>query len=229
MTHIVITGVAQGLGRALTDQFIRLGHTVYGCDVQGAAIAQLTAEYPAPHHFACVDVTQATQVQQWATTVLEIAPAPDLLINNAGTMPPLAPFWEVPAADFDRTLDINVKGVANVIRAFAPAMVAQQRGAIVTVSAKWGRQGAAKASPFCTSKWAIEGLTQSLAQELPPGMAAVTFAPGAVHTHALEVVHGVEKAATYLAPAEWAAHAAPFLLTIGAGHNGQALTLPSAA
>jgi len=225
MTHIVMTGVAQGLGRALTDQFIRMGHTVYGCDVQGDAISVLSTQYPAPHHFACVDITDESRVQRWAADVLAMGNVPDLLINNAGMMPSLAPFWDVPAAIFNCTLDINVKGTAAVIRAFVPTMVVRRSGVIVTVSAKWGRQGAAQASPFCASKWAIEGLTQSLALELPPGMAAVTFAPGAVHTHALEVVHGKAKAATYLSPAAWALKAAPFLLSIQADHNGQALSL----
>jgi NAD(P)-dependent dehydrogenase (short-subunit alcohol dehydrogenase family) len=65
--QIVITGVAQGLGRALTEQFIALGHTVWGCDVKAAAIAHLQHCYPAPHHFQSVDVTVAEQVQRWAS------------------------------------------------------------------------------------------------------------------------------------------------------------------
>lgn len=224
--QIVITGVAQGLGRALTEEFIALGHTVCGCDVQDIAIADLQRQYPRPHQFTPVDVTNNAQVQQWASQVLATGAVPELLINNAGYIPALAPLWEVPPDTFDRTIDINVKGVAAVMRHFVPRMVAQQSGVIVTISAKWGRKGAAKASPFCASKWAIEGLTQALALELPAGMAAVTFAPGAVHTHALEIVHGQEKAQTYVSPEDWARQAASFLLSIGPDQNGQGLSLP---
>ena len=64
-------------------------------------------------------------------------------------------------------MDVNVKGVANVIRAFVPAMVAKKRGVIVNLSSGWGRSTAAEVAPYCATKYAIEGLTLSLAQELP--------------------------------------------------------------
>jgi len=220
--RIAITGVGQGLGRSLTHRFITLGHIVWGCDLNGGAIAQLQQQYPAPHQFQTVDVTQPDRVNAWADAVLRQG-TPDLLINNAGHTPPMAPFWELPATEFDQTLAVNVQGVANVLRAFLPAMVAQQQGIIVTLSARWGRQGAAHAAAYCASKWAIEGLTQAIALELPAGMAAVTFSPGAVHTHALEVVYGAEKAATYPSPDDWAKQAAETLLAIAPEQNGQAL------
>jgi len=219
-----MTGVAQGLGRSLVEQFIAMGHTVYGCDLQAAAIANLAHQYSVPHEFACVDVTDDQQVHQWGDRLLSQGIVPDLLINNAGYIPPLAPLWQVPAEVFNRTIDVNVAGVAAMIRTWVPAMVARQRGIIVTISAKWGRQGAANAAPFCASKWAIEGLTQALALELPAGMAAVTVAPGAVHTHALAVVHGAEKTSTYPSPAAWASKAAPALLAIQPDQNGQAIS-----
>ncbi|WOB44353.1 SDR family oxidoreductase [Thermoleptolyngbya oregonensis NK1-22] len=235
--RIAITGVGQGLGRSLAHRFITLGHTVCGCDLDGGAIAQLQQQYAAPHQFQSdpfqsrlfqshlfqsVDVTRPDQVNAWAESILEQG-APDLLINNAGYTPPMAAFWDLPAVEFDRTLAVNVQGVVNVLRAFLPAMVAQQRGIIVNLSARWGRQGAANAAAYCASKWAIEGLTQAIALELPAGMAAVTFSPGAVHTHALEVVYGAEKAATYPSPDEWAEQAAETLLAIAPEQNGQAL------
>lgn len=229
--RIVITGVGQGLGRSLTHRFIALGHTVWGCDLNAEAIAQLQHQYAAlpqvqlhqfQNQFQTVDITQPDQVRKWAEAVLGQG-TPDLLINNAGYTPPMAAFWDLPAAEFDQTLAVNVQGVANVLRAFLPAMVAQQQGIIVTLSARWGRQGAANAAAYCTSKWAIEGLTRAIALELPAGMAAVTFSPGAVHTHALEVIYGAEKAATYPSPNEWAVQAAETLLAIAPDQNGQAL------
>lgn len=220
--RIAITGVGQGLGRSLTDRFIALGHIVWGCDVNGEAIAQLQQQYAVPHQFCAVDVTQPEQVSAWAETIL-LHGVPDLLINNAGYTPPMSAYWELPAAEFDRALAVNVQGVAHVLRAFLPAMVARQQGILISISARWGRQGAAHAAAYCASKWAIEGLTQAIALELPAGMAAVTFSPGAVRTHALEVIYGAEKAATYPSPDEWAAQAAETLLAIAPAQNGQAL------
>ena len=64
---------------------------------------------------------------------------PDLLINNAAVMNDPAPLWRVPAEKFAQLININVVGVANVIRAFVPAMVERQRGVIVNFSSGWGR------------------------------------------------------------------------------------------
>lgn len=223
--HVVVTGVAQGLGRAMTEEFIALGHQVAGCDVDVGAIAQLQQQFPT-HHFSVVDVTDDDQVKVWAEAIEEYHLVPDLLINNAGVMHPLAPLWEIPASTVDRILDVNVKGAIHVIRHLVPMMVAQQRGVIINISAKWGQVAAPKAALFGASKWAIEGLTQSLAKELPPGMAAVTFTPVAVHTQALEIIHGVEKAKTYITPSVWASETVPVLLSIGTEMNGRSLTPP---
>lgn len=218
---IVITGVAQGLGRALAEEFIAQGHQVIGCDVDGAALVEL--EHQSGAAFATVDVTDAAQVAAWANSWLGNY-FPDLLINNAGVMHALAPLWEISAEACDRTIDVNLKGTIHVLRAILPTMVARNAGMVVNMSARWGRVGAAGAAPFCASKWAIEGLTQAIAQELPPGIGAVTLSPGAINTQALATIHGAKKAAAYLAPQPWAAQAVPYLLGLSPELSGQALT-----
>ncbi len=77
----------------------------------------------------------------------------------------------------------------------------------------------------CATKWAIEGLTRALAQELPRGMAAVALKPGIIDTGMLRVCFGA-KAGQYTNPAAWAEQAVPFLLQLGAHHNGKSLTVP---
>ena len=79
-------------------------------------------------------------------------------------------------------MDVNIKGTVNVIRHFVPAMVERRRGVIVNFSSGWGRSTRAEVAPYCATKWAIEGFTQALAQELPPGMAAVPLNPGIINT-----------------------------------------------
>src|SRR5471030_3169310 len=136
---ILLTGVSRGLGRALTEEFIRLGHTVIGCGRSEKEIAQLSKQFPASNDFAVVDVSSDGQVAAWAKRVLRSHAAPDLLLNNAALINRNARLWLVPAQEFSDVIDVNIKGVVNVIRHFVPAMIGQGRGIIVNFSSGWGR------------------------------------------------------------------------------------------
>ena len=183
-------GVSRGCGRALAEEFIRQGHVVVGCGRSGKEIALLQKQFPAPNDFAVVNVAEDAQVAAWAKNVLATHSAPDLLLNNAALINRNAPLWEVPAREFSDVVDVNIKGPANVIRHFAPAMIQRGRGVIVNFSSGWGRSTDAEVAPYCATKWAIEGLTQSLAQELPAGMAAVPLNPGIINTDMLRSCFG---------------------------------------
>lgn len=222
---VVITGATRGLGRAAAEEFIRLGHTVLGCGRSGKEIDQLRKSHGTPHDFYPVDVASDTAVKSWASIVLTSHGVPDLVLNNAGIINANARLWEIEARDFDEVVKINLCGVANVIRHFVPAMVARKSGVIVNMSSGWGRSADAEVAPYCATKWAVEGLTQSLAQELPSSMAAVALNPGIINTDMLQSCFGGE-ASAYPTPKKWAAVAVPFLLKIGAGDNGRPLTVP---
>lgn len=222
--RIVVTGVTRGLGRAMLGEFAAGGHIVAGCGRSAAAIETLRLNFAAPHQFASVDVADDIQVSQWARHVLTTLGPPDILINNAALTNTLAPLWEVPAAEFAAVIDANIKGVANLLRHFVPAMIAEGRGVIVNLSSGWGRGSAPNVAPYCASKWAIEGLTRALAQELPAGMAAIPLNPGIIDTDMLRTSFG-EEAGQYESPATWARRAVPFLLTLGPKHNGKAVTV----
>jgi NAD(P)-dependent dehydrogenase (short-subunit alcohol dehydrogenase family) len=185
----------------------------------------LRQRFGSPHDFAAVDVARAEQVRSWADRVIAEHGAPDLLLNNAAVINANAPLWEVPAEEFDRLIDINIKGVTNVLRSFLPAMIAQGRGVIVNFSSGWGRSTSPEVAPYCASKYAIEGLTLALAQELTSGLAAVPLNPGIIDTEMLRSGFGAE-AAEYPSAVEWARRAAPFILKIGRGDNGKSLTVP---
>ena len=222
---IVLTGVTRGLGRAMAKEFIARGHTVLGCGRSEKDLAELRRRFGAPHGFAAVDVAYAEQVRSWSEQVIAEFGAPDLLVNNAAIINANAPLWQVPAEEFDRLIDINIKGVANVLRSFVPAMIARGRGVIVNFSSGWGRSTSPEVAPYCASKFAIEGLTQALAQELPRGMAAVPLNPGIIDTDMLRSCFGAE-AKAYPSADEWAKRAVPFLLQLGPGDNGQSLSVP---
>lgn len=221
---IVITGVTRGLGRALTEEFIRAGHTVIGCGRSGEAIFDLRMTHQAPHDFSIVDVALDTKVAIWAAKVLENDSAPDLLINNAAVMNRLAPVWEQDDREFTKLVDANIRGVQNVIRHFVPAMVARKKGVIVNLSSGWGRSVSRDVGPYCMSKWAIEGLTKALAEELPKGMAAVPLNPGVIDTDMLRSAWA-EGAASYPKAEQWAKTAAPYILSLGPKQNGQSVSV----
>ncbi len=220
---LAITGVTRGIGRSLVASFVAAGHTVHGCGRSADALAELCAEHPGAHTFTAVDVADSAAVEAWARSVLASGPAPDLLINNAAIINAPAPLWEIPAEDVERLLAINVGGVAHVIRAFVPAMISAGRGVIVNLSSGWGRSTSPDVAPYCASKWAIEGLTRSVAQELPAGLACVALSPGVVDTDMLRLCLP-DTAAACDGPDAWAERNAAYVLALDASHNGQSLT-----
>lgn len=223
---VLITGATRGLGRAMVEGFARRGHTVLGCGRSVAAIEALRKSYKAPHDFYPVDVSSDEEVKSWASIILTSHGTPDLIINNAAIINANARLWEVGAREFAQVVDTNIKGVANVIRHFVPAMAKRKAGVIVNFSSGWGRSADAEVAPYCATKWAIEGMTLALAQELPSGMAAVPLNPGIINTDMLRSCFG-RSASSYPTPDEWAEAAVPYLLKISADDTGKPATVPS--
>ena len=223
--RIVLTGATRGLGRALTAGFATAGHQVLGCGRSAPQIESLRQQFPAPHEFQTVDVSDDAAVGAWARQVLAAHGAPDLLINNAAIVNENATLWNVPAESFSNVIDINLKGTFHVIRHFVPAMIERGRGVIVNFSSGWGRSVSPEVAPYCATKWAIEGLTQALAEELPAGLAAVPLNPGVINTEMLQSCFG-SAAHSYPTPKQWAERAVPFLLKLGPADNRQPLSVP---
>jgi len=104
-------------------------------------------------------------------------------------------------------------------------MLPVANGVIVNLSSGWGRSTSADVAPYCASKFAIEGLTGALSQELPNGMAAIALNPGVINTQMLQSCFG-EAANSHRTAKQWAVTAAPYLLSLSASDNGQSLTAP---
>lgn len=224
MKHVVITGVSRGLGRAMAMGFAADGWTVSGCGTDATALQSLAKTIGPDHLIQTCDVTDSTAVEAFAAATRRFGP-PDLLINNAATINPNKPLWEVTPEEFSRVIDVNLKGVHQVIRAFLPGMIRRKSGVLVNFSSGWGRSTSPEVAPYCATKWGIEGLTAALAQELPAGMAAVALNPGIIDTRMLRSCFG-EGAAGYPTPEEWARVAVPFLASLGSRQNGRALGVP---
>ena len=222
---IVITGVSRGLGRAMLEGFCREGLFVAGCSRDAKACRELQQLLPGRCDVQPVDITSEQQVKSWANTLLQRFPAPRLLINNAAVINSNQRLWQVTEAEFQTVMDINVAGTARVIRHFVPTMIAAGSGVIVNFSSGWGRSTSAEVAPYCASKWAVEGLTLALAQELPRGVSAVSLNPGVIDTDMLRSCFR-EGAAGYPPPSAWAERAVPFLLSLSSRHNGRQLTVP---
>ena len=220
---IVITGVTRGLGRALAEQFLFMGHKVIGCGRNKDTIKNLSKSLPENTDFKALDISDHDMVRSWAKEILEKFDVPDYLINNAAVINKNAPLWEVPSSEFSELIDINVKGTYNTIKSFLPEMIKYKKGTIVNFSSGWGRTASPHVAPYCSSKWAIEGLSKSLSQELPNSMISVALSPGVIDTDMLRSCnlnsHSYEK------PESWAKRAAPYILNIKQKDNGASLTI----
>ncbi len=221
---VCITGCSRGLGRAMARKFAKLGWTVSGCARSAKGVAALGDELGDGHIFRVADTSDDRAVKAFSREVVGCHGAPDLLINNAALMNRTEPLWEVDAEEFSRIIDVNIKGVASVIRHFVPAMIDRGSGVIVNFSSGWGRSASPEVAPYCATKWAIEGLTNALSQELPSGLAAVALNPGVIDTDMLRSCWA-DAASAYPDAAEWAESAVPFLAGLGPKDNGGALTV----
>lgn len=220
---ILVTGCTRGTGRALTEELIARGQRVLGCGRSREAIAELKEAHP-EHAFEALDITDRAAVGAWAEAAIGSAGAPDRIVNNAGAINRNAPLWKVPPEEIDMVLDVNVKGTINVIQAFLPAMLARGSGVIANFSSGWGRSADAEVAPYCASKWAIEGLSQAFAEELPDGLCAVAVNPGIIDTAMLRSCLPA-LAPDAVKPDEWAAAAADLILGLGPADNGQPQTI----
>jgi len=225
MKHVVITGASRGLGRAMAMGFAADGWSVSGCGTDAAALRSLADELGPDHLTHACDVTDPAAVEEFATAANNRFGSADLLLNNAGLINRSAPLWEVSADEFSRVIDVNLKGVHNVIRSFLPAMIRRGTGVVVNFSSGWGRSTSPEVAPYCATKWGIEGLTAALAQELPAGLAAVALNPGIIDTRMLRSCFG-EGAGSYPGPEDWAKVSVPYLASLDTRHNGKALTVP---
>ncbi|PNY04592.1 3-oxoacyl-(acyl-carrier-protein) reductase chloroplastic-like [Trifolium pratense] len=209
---VLITGVSKGIGRALAIELANRGHTIIGCSRSQDKLDSLQSQLSSSsssnknnHLFLNADVRCNNSVEEMSRIVMEKKGSPpDVIVNGAGTINKNNKMWEVPSQEFDLVIDTNLKGTANVLRHFIPLMLSSnstknQEGIIVNMSSGWGRSGAALVAPYCASKWAIEGLTKSVAKELPQGIAVVALNPGVINTDMLASCFGAS-ASLYQSP-----------------------------
>lgn len=201
-------------------EFSSRGWTVAGGARNEDALAEVQQYMQSDHFFDRLDVTIPEQVENFARSVKDKFGSPDLLVNNAGLINKNANLVDISPEEFASVLAVNLGGVHNMIRSFLPMMQEAGRGIIANFSSYWGQSTAPEVAPYCATKWGVEGLTRSLAQELPCGLGAVTFNPGVVNTEMLRSTFG-EEALSYESPEEWAIHAVDTLVSLTTADSGK--------
>jgi 3-oxoacyl-[acyl-carrier protein] reductase len=182
----LVTGGGRGIGRAISERLAQLGATVIitGRDQnlleQTAKAIQSAGGKCVP--LAC-DVTDLNSVTNAARCVQREFGGLQILVNNAGIGGFSAPLHELPPEQWDAILNTNLRGVYYCIRAFAPMMIAARRGDIINISSLAGKNPLPKGAAYAASKWALNGLSYSVAEELRAYNVRVTVvAPGSTNT-----------------------------------------------
>ncbi len=184
----LITGAATGIGRAMAERLRSEGWTVNVCDVDEAAVAAFSAAVPGAEA-RVANVADARQVHDVVSEVEARHGRVDALINNAGVAGMTAPVEEFDADDWRRTMDINVNGSFYFVREVVPAMKQARRGAIINVASTAALFGYPQRTAYAASKWAVLGLTKTLAMELGPyGIRVNAVCPGSVEGPRIEGV-----------------------------------------
>ena len=207
----------------MAKEFSTRGWRIAGGARNNNELDEVKKELTTEHFLQSFDVTYPEQVDNFSNKLQESIGVPDLLINNAGMINKNAPLTQVTPSEFSSVLAVNLCGVHNMIRSFVPKMEEVGHGIIVNFSSYWGKTTAADVGPYCATKWGVEGLTRSLAQELSRGLATVAFNPGVIDTDMLRSCFG-EAASSHEKPDVWAKHAVDRLENLKIGDNGTTVT-----
>ena len=164
----VVTGGAQGIGRAVTSRFAQSGAKVAIWDRDTALAEKTAAELGAKGQVLAIacDMTDFASVTAAAQATVKATGRIDILVNNAGISGPNATVADYPVEDWRRVLDLDLNGVFFGCKAVVPAMVAQGYGRIVNVASIAGKEGNPNAAHYSSSKAGVIALTKSLGKEL---------------------------------------------------------------
>lgn len=177
-----ITGSSRGLGRAFTEVVLEAGHLVVATARKPEQLADLSKTYGDRVRTVKLDVTSPAEVQKAVAAAKEAFGRIDVVVNNAG-YGFVGAFEEMTADEFKGQIDTNFWGVVNVTRAVLPVLREQGFGHIIQVTSVGGRLGVPGLSGYNAAKFAVEGLSEALAQEIKPlGLKLTVVEPGGFRT-----------------------------------------------
>ncbi|MCK4454569.1 SDR family oxidoreductase [Candidatus Parcubacteria bacterium] len=174
---VVLTGASQGIGAHTLEHLCESGIRVYAC-----AKAKINFNSPLAHTTE-LDIGNKKEVNEWIETITQREDRIDMLINNAGILGERKKFQEIEYATWEEVVHTNILGTILITRAVVPLLLKSQSSTILNISSIIGKFGRAGWSTYAVSKFAIEGLTQTIAQELcGSGVRVVSLLPSRITT-----------------------------------------------
>jgi NAD(P)-dependent dehydrogenase (short-subunit alcohol dehydrogenase family) len=196
---VLVTGGAQGIGRAIATSFYEAGANVVLADISGEKANETATELARQSGGSAAavhcDVTRESSVRDAFATTADLFGHLDVLCNNAGTVS-IAKTADMTAAEWDLTMEVNVKGTFLCTREAIPMMLHAGGGAIVNIASQAGKRGYPLLSHYCASKAAVINFSRSVALEYAPHIRVNCVCPGIVDTDMMDREYAWEKAMT---------------------------------
>ncbi|MFJ4650968.1 SDR family oxidoreductase [Nocardia sp. NPDC088792] len=177
---VLVTGASSGIGEATARRLAADGHHVFAGARRLQRLEQLAAEITGgggTAAFARLDVTDAADFAAFAAAAIERFGRIDVLVNNAGVMP-LSPLAALRTGEWDRMIDVNLRGVLHGIAAALPRMREQGSGHIVNVASVGAREVSPTAAVYCATKYAVRAISEGLRQESDGRVRVSLISPG---------------------------------------------------
>jgi 3-oxoacyl-[acyl-carrier protein] reductase len=182
----IVTGAGRGIGAAVSKRLAAMGATVILAARDAQKLSDVRQEIEASGgvtETASLDLRKEASIAALAQSVRERLGRCDILVNNAGVSETGQPIHETEPDAWDRVMETNLRGPYLMIRAFAPLMIAARSGHIVNISSLAGHNPLKNGAAYAASKWGLNGLTYSVAEELREhGIRVSAIAPGSVNT-----------------------------------------------
>lgn len=190
--RVLITAAASGIGRAVAGAFLENGTRVHICDINDEQLDACTELLPGAG-ISKADVSDPAQVDRLFEEAVSYLDGLDVLVNNAGIAGPTAPIEDVSPEEWNRTMAININGQFYCARRAVPLLKKAGGGSIVNMSSSAGLLGYPMRSPYAASKWAVIGLTKTMAMELGEfGIRVNAVCPNAVEGPRMDAVIAAE-------------------------------------
>ena len=200
MASVLITGTSSGIGMATAIAFGRANHRVFATmrdPSRGSALRRVIEEEKLPVVILALDVDSDSSVAEAIDLIARQAGPIDVLVNNAG-IAPTGSVEETPLSVFRSAMETNYFGVVRCVQAVLPAMRERRSGCIINISSIAGRVAAAPMTPYAATKFALEGFSDGLAQEVKPfNIRVAVVQPGIIDTPAARVIADTESPSPY--------------------------------
>ena len=189
---VVLTGASSGIGYSLLNYFIKEGARVYGSSRNER---ELTTESKQECNFELLDLADELNVERYVKTILQKENRIDILINNAGVAHNLALVEEISSEMLNSVVRDNLLPTFNMMKYTIPIMKKNNSGTIINISSRAGRRAVPKLSAYTAAKFAVRGLTESVAKEVQDtGIKCISISPAGVNTGMRAMVFGQEDA-----------------------------------